>query len=144
MPDLVLYRDLVPTYPRLVVEIAERKTETASGLIVTDLEENKPIHEAVVLAVYRPRRVHEGIMDAVHKAAFSQLANRDIQPGITQEGKAILAARSVLDGFYKTVVSDLVPGDHIFFHHSHGFATDPNEPRVAIVDERHVMGVKRV
>jgi co-chaperonin GroES (HSP10) len=43
-----------PTYPRVLVRVLPKEQETKDGLILTDYQQNKPTHEAIVLEVYKP------------------------------------------------------------------------------------------
>ena len=127
------HRSFTPTYPWVFVRVLEREQKVGS-IIVSSIEQNKPVHEGVVLATWNPfvRSVSIG------KLTDAQLANNEPRKfddyAIT--GPALLGA--ALGARTRMIVmrSQFEIGDHVLFPHYAGAPIDGfTDKRYRVVSE---------
>lgn len=46
--------DVEPTYPRVLIRLLPKEQISKGGIVLTDHQQNKPTHEGIVVATYKP------------------------------------------------------------------------------------------
>lgn len=111
-----------PNYPWVVVRVLP-KEQKRGDIILPDIDQNKTIHEGIVLATWRPFK-------------------RNIKPRI--EPEAVERARALGSDWVlrhlsleEQLTSDLVPGDHVIFPHWVGMNIEgTSEKHYRLIRER--------
>lgn len=92
------HREFTPMYPLVLVLVLRKQQVRASGIALPDSQQNKPMHEGIVLATWNSKLVERGT--------------------INKDGERLTRV--------EVLHSQLKPGDHVLFHHwagmpIHGF-----------------------
>jgi len=119
-----------PLYPRILVRWLPKEQMSSGGIVLTDKDQNKPVHEGVVLAVYKP---------------FWQRKRSKMEPWMIEKSPAIQMDE---DGKVEMIWQECAvkPGDHVLFPHM-GFGITPVWPldggtgEFRLVEEVHALSV---
>ncbi len=90
-----------PLYPRVLVRVLPKEQTSRGGIVLTDHEQNKPVHEGIVLRVYRPfwQKIRRKMAD------WEIESSPDVYIGPDREVEKIWKECAVQ------------PGDHVLFPH---------------------------
>jgi co-chaperonin GroES (HSP10) len=92
------HREFTPMYPLVLVLVLRKQQVRASGIALPDSQQNKPMHEGIVLTTWDKKIVERGT--------------------VNKDGERLTRC--------EVLHSQLKPGDHVLFHHwagmpIHGF-----------------------
>lgn len=92
------HREFIPMYPLVLVLVLRKQQVRKSGIALSDSQQNKPMHEGIVLATWDKKIVERGT--------------------VNKDGERLTRC--------EVLRSQLTPGDHVLFHHwagmpIHGF-----------------------
>ena len=115
------HRSFVPTYPWVFVRVLKREQKVGS-IIVSEIEQNKPVHEGIVLATWAP---------FMRNVASGKLTDSELAQNLPRKFKNYAAtgpalAGAVMGEVTRTVYmqSQFTPGEHVLFPHFAGAPID--------------------
>lgn len=97
---------VMPSYPRVLVRVLPKEQMTKGGIMLPEHQQNKPTHEGVVLAVYKP------FWKTIIKSDRENWERHRAQILVEiRDGEGKLEAEKVW------IESPVKPGDHVLFPH---------------------------
>jgi hypothetical protein len=133
--------ELEPTFPRILVRVIPKAQVSKGGIILTDHEQNKPVHEGLVIKTYKPfwnRYKMTTVQDLYNKSLEDWLVVRSPMV-ILDEDKKVKAVWQE---------SEVQPGDHVIFPYMAPGITpvwplDDGKGNYRLIEEGHILAVLR-
>jgi len=139
-------RQLIPNYPRIVIERLPR-TQEVGGIVLTD-DNNKPLHEGIVIRTWAPwtKQISASALDAQDLAVLISTMKTELRSTggeydhLYREGVKLCLDN--LGRVRKSIAmeSQVKPGDHVVFPHW-APKTDDTAEKIVVVNEFEITGI---
>jgi len=137
-------RQLIPNYPRIVIERLPR-TQEVGGIVLTD-DNNKPLHEGIVIRTWEPwtKQISASTLDVKDETALISSIEHDLwanDDNLIHYRDGVKLCLEHLGRIKKSVrmMSTVKPGDHVVFPHW-APKTDDTAEKIVVVNEFEITG----
>ncbi len=120
--------EIEPMFPRILVRVLPKEQVSRGGIVLTDHEQNKPVHEGIVLRTYKP---------------FWQVIRRKMEDWmVTKSPEVHLDENENVKRIWQECC--VQPGDHVLFPHMAQGITpvwplDGGIGQYRLIEEGHVL-----
>ena len=120
--------EVEPMFPRILVRVLPKEQVSRGGIVLTDHEQNKPVHEGIVLRTYKP---------------FWQVIRRKMEDWmVTKSPEVHLDENENVKRIWQEC--EVQPGDHVLFPHMAQGITpvwplDGGIGQYRLIEEGHVL-----